>query len=161
MMRVAVFRDLECVARHQRCYGRGHQLLKGSKPRLLSLAPEAVHLLDHYLRLERPNVATPPLFVSLKGCARATRMTPAGLSSLFRHHRLTTGVHSQPASLQTYLGHRHGARRRYGRRQAPLTPGRQEPIPAEMGQTITCQGWAKLDDQSGPGLMSELTDHHL
>jgi len=66
---------------------------KGSKPRLLPLAPEAVQLLDHYLRLERPNVATPPLFVSLKGRARATRMTPAGLRSLFRHHRLTTGVH--------------------------------------------------------------------
>jgi integrase len=66
---------------------------KGSKPRLLPLAPEAVQLLDHYLRLERPNVATSPLFVSLKGRARATRMTPAGLRSLFRHHRLTTGVH--------------------------------------------------------------------
>jgi integrase/recombinase XerD len=65
---------------------------KGSKPRLLPLAPEAVQLLDHYLRLERPNVATPPLFVSLKGRARATRMTPAGLRSLFRHHRRTTGV---------------------------------------------------------------------
>ena len=24
---VEVFRDFECVARHQRCYGRGHQLL--------------------------------------------------------------------------------------------------------------------------------------
>jgi integrase/recombinase XerD len=66
---------------------------KGSKPRLLPLAPEAVQLLDHYLRLERPNVPTPPLFVSLKGRARATRMTPAGLRSLFRHHRQTTGVH--------------------------------------------------------------------
>ena len=65
---------------------------KGSKPRLLPLAPEAVQLLNHYLRLERPNVATPPLFVSLKGRARATRMTPAGLRSLFRHHRRTTGV---------------------------------------------------------------------
>jgi len=32
------------------------------------------------------------LFVSLKGRARATRMTPAGLRSLFRHHRRTTGV---------------------------------------------------------------------
>jgi integrase/recombinase XerC len=39
---------------------------KGSKPRLLPLSPEAVQLLDHYLRLERPNLATPPLFVSLK-----------------------------------------------------------------------------------------------
>ena len=25
---VEIFRDFECVARHQRCYGRGHQLLK-------------------------------------------------------------------------------------------------------------------------------------
>jgi integrase len=65
---------------------------KGNKTRLLPLAPEAVQLLDHYLRLERPNVPTPPLFVSLKGRARAARMTPAGLRSLFRHHRGTTGV---------------------------------------------------------------------
>jgi integrase len=65
---------------------------KGNKTRLLPLAPEAVQLLDHYLRLERPNVATPPLFVSLKGRARCARMTPAGLRSLFRHHRLITGV---------------------------------------------------------------------
>jgi site-specific recombinase XerD len=27
---------------------------KGSKVRLLPLAPEAIQLLDHYLRLERP-----------------------------------------------------------------------------------------------------------
>jgi integrase len=65
---------------------------KGGKTRLLPLAPEAVQLLDHYLRLERPNIATPPLFVSLKGRARGHRMTPAGLRSLFRHHRRTTGV---------------------------------------------------------------------
>ena len=56
------------------------------------MAPEAVQLLDHYLRLERPNVATPPLFISLKGRARGHRMTPAGLRSLFRHHRRITGV---------------------------------------------------------------------
>lgn len=65
---------------------------KGNKPRLLPLAPESVQLLDHYLRLERPDVVTPPLFVSLKGGARGQRMTPAGLRSLFRHHRHTTGV---------------------------------------------------------------------
>ena len=35
---------------------------KGDKTRFLPLAPEAVQLLDHYLRLERPDVATPPLF---------------------------------------------------------------------------------------------------
>jgi len=65
---------------------------KGDKTRFLPLAPEAVQLLDHYLRLERPNVATPPLFVSLKGRARGARMTPAGLRSLFRYHRRTTGI---------------------------------------------------------------------
>jgi integrase len=65
---------------------------KGNKTRILPLAPEAVQLLDHYLRLERPQVATPPLFVSLKGRARGRRITPAGLRSLFRHHRRVTGV---------------------------------------------------------------------
>src|SRR5499427_8486094 len=40
---------------------------KGNKPRLLPLAPEAVQLLDHYLRLERPDPSIAALFVSLKG----------------------------------------------------------------------------------------------
>jgi integrase len=65
---------------------------KGNKTRFLPLAPEAAQLLDHYLRLERPTTSTNALFVSLKGPARGTRMTPAGLRSLFRHHRRTTGV---------------------------------------------------------------------
>jgi integrase/recombinase XerD len=65
---------------------------KGDKTRFLPLAPEAVQLLDHYLRLERPHAPTAPLFVSLKGRARGARMTPAGLRSLFRYHRRTTGV---------------------------------------------------------------------
>jgi len=65
---------------------------KGNKIRFLPLAPESVQLLDHYLRLERPTPSTAALFVSLKGRARGTRMTPAGLRSLFRYHRLTTGV---------------------------------------------------------------------
>ena len=65
---------------------------KGSKTRFLPLAPEANQLLDHYLRLERPQTSTNALFVSLKGPARGARMTPAGLRSLFRYHRRTTGV---------------------------------------------------------------------
>ena len=65
---------------------------KGNKTRFLPLAPEAAQLLDHYLRLERPTASTNALFVSLKGAARGIRMTPAGLRSLFRHHRRTTGV---------------------------------------------------------------------
>ena len=65
---------------------------KGSKLRFLPLAPESIQLLDHYLRLERPDPCSEALFVSLKGPARGARMTPAGLRSLFRYHRQTTGV---------------------------------------------------------------------
>jgi integrase/recombinase XerD len=65
---------------------------KGSKMRFLPLAPETTQLLDHYLCLERPNPCSAALFVVLKGLARGQRMTPAGLRSLFRHHRRTTGV---------------------------------------------------------------------
>jgi integrase/recombinase XerD len=65
---------------------------KGNKTRFLPLAPEASQLLDHYLRTERPQVSGAALFVSLKGPARGRRMTLAGLRSLFRYHRQTTGV---------------------------------------------------------------------
>ena len=65
---------------------------KGSKLRFLPLAPESTQLIDHYLRLERPDPCSAALFVVLKGPARGTRMTPAGLRSLFRYHRRTTGI---------------------------------------------------------------------
>jgi integrase len=65
---------------------------KGNKFRFLPLAPETVQLLEHYLHLERPNPCSAALFVSLKGRARGARMTPAGLRSLFRHHRQTTTI---------------------------------------------------------------------
>ena len=65
---------------------------KGNKFRFLPLAPETVQLLEHYLRLERPNPCSVALFVSLKGRLRGTRMTPAGLRSLFRYHRQTTSI---------------------------------------------------------------------
>lgn len=70
---------------------------KGKRIRVLPLARESVELLDHYLCLERPPHCGQALFVCLKGSARGNRMTPAGLRSLFRHHRLTTGVtHANP-----------------------------------------------------------------
>jgi integrase/recombinase XerD len=65
---------------------------KGNKLRLLPLAPETMQLIDHYRRLERPQATTDALFVSLKGPARGTRMTLAGLRSLFRYHRKRTGI---------------------------------------------------------------------
>jgi integrase len=65
---------------------------KGTKLRLLPLAPETTQLIDHYLRVERPDPCSAALFAVLKGPARGTRITPAGLRSLFRYHRRTTGI---------------------------------------------------------------------
>jgi len=65
---------------------------KGSKLRFLPMAPETIQLIDHYLRLERPNPCSAALFVSLKGRSRGARMTAAGLRSLFRYHRQSTGI---------------------------------------------------------------------
>ena len=65
---------------------------KGKRIRVLPLTSESVELLDQYLCLERPPHCGQALFVCLKGRARGKRMTPAGLRSLFRHHRQTTGV---------------------------------------------------------------------
>ena len=65
---------------------------KGGKLRFMPLAPETTQLVDHYLRLERPNPCSAALFVVMKGPARGMRMTYAGLRSLFRHHRSSTGV---------------------------------------------------------------------
>jgi integrase len=65
---------------------------KGRKTRALPLDRDSGKLLDHYLCLERPAHCGQALFVSLKGPSRGNRMTPAGLRSLFRHHRQTTGV---------------------------------------------------------------------
>ena len=65
---------------------------KGKRIRTLPLARESMELLNHYMSLERPPRCGQALFVCLKGPARGTRMTPAGLRSLFRHHRQTTSV---------------------------------------------------------------------
>lgn len=65
---------------------------KGKKIRVLPLARESVELLNHYLCLERPPLCGQALFVCLKGPARGSRMTSAGLRSLFRNHRQTTCV---------------------------------------------------------------------
>lgn len=65
---------------------------KGNRVRLLPLPPETLHLVDCYLKTERPLTPAPEVFVSLKGPARGAPMTPAGLRSLFRHHRAASGV---------------------------------------------------------------------
>jgi integrase/recombinase XerD len=65
---------------------------KGNKPRLLPLPADTIQAIQNYLRLERPLTNSPALFVSLKGTHRGQPMTPAGLRSLFRHHRKLSGV---------------------------------------------------------------------
>jgi integrase/recombinase XerD len=65
---------------------------KGNKKRVLPLPPEIIEVLEEYLRLERPLTNASSLFVSLKGRQRGRAMTPAGLRSLFRHHRLRSQV---------------------------------------------------------------------
>lgn len=65
---------------------------KASKERLLPLPPETLQALQRYLLSERPLTNSPALFVSLKGPRRGRPMTPAGLRSLFRHHRRRSQV---------------------------------------------------------------------
>ena len=65
---------------------------KGRRVRRLPVPPETVRLLRSYLQTERPLTNEPKVFVCLKGRARGKAMTPAGLRSLFRHHRKETEV---------------------------------------------------------------------
>ncbi len=106
--------------------GQMRLLGKGNKKRVVPLPPEILEVLGNYLRLERPLTNSPALFVSLKGHQRGQAMTPTGLRSLFRHHRLLSQVrHANPhrcrhtfgadmvragmslPALQHFMGHSH------------------------------------------------------
>ena len=65
---------------------------KGNKIRFLPLAPEATQLLDHYLRLERPAEQRRRSVRFPQRPRSRHPHDPAGLRSLFRYHRRTTGV---------------------------------------------------------------------
>jgi site-specific recombinase XerD len=72
---------------------------------VLPLPAETVEALQSYLRLERPWTNSPSLFVSLKGPHRGQPLTPAGLRSLFRHHRSCSQVpHANPHRLRHTFG---------------------------------------------------------
>jgi site-specific recombinase XerD len=86
--------------------GQLHVLGKGRKQRTLPLDGEIMEVLQSYLRLERPLTNSPYLFVSLKGDRRGQPMTPAGLRSLFRHHRLHSEI---PAANPHRFRHTFGA----------------------------------------------------
>ncbi len=78
---------------------------KGNKQRVMPLPPDLLEVLRHYLRLERPLTNAPALFVCLKGRSRGQPMSPAGLRSLFRHHRVRSRVpHANPHRVRHTFG---------------------------------------------------------
>jgi len=93
------FEDLQLADAQMRVLGKGNQ------KRVLPLPPEIIEVLEKYLRLERPLTHSCSLFVSLKGRQRGRAMTPAGLRSLFRHHRMRSQVpHANPHRFRHTFG---------------------------------------------------------
>ena len=120
---------------------------KGTKLRLLPLAPETTQLLDHYLRLERPDPCSAALFVVLKGPGRGTRMTPAGLRSLFRHHRSTTGVQlANPHRFQAHFRFGYGA----SRDEPARTHAADGALPTSKPRCATCRSRRRTSTCSMP-----------
>lgn len=78
---------------------------KGGKERRVPLDVEVGGLIQTYLLTERPDSASPRLFLVAKGPNRGQPLTPAGLRTIFRYHRLKSGV---PA------GHPHALRHTFG-----------------------------------------------
>jgi len=65
---------------------------KGNKERMLPLSDDTLQTLQRYIEFERAPSPSPYLFLCLKGRRRSSPMTPAGMRSLFRHHRKTANV---------------------------------------------------------------------
>lgn len=78
---------------------------KGNRQRLLPLDPQTIGVLNLYLRVERPLTNSPFVFVVLKGQNRGKPLTPAGLRSVFRHHRhLSTILKANPHRFRHTFG---------------------------------------------------------
>jgi site-specific recombinase XerD len=78
---------------------------KGDKERRVPLDPDVAALIQTYLFAERPESDCDTLFLVAKGPNRGQPLTPAGLRTIFRHHRAKAGV---PA------GHPHALRHSFG-----------------------------------------------
>ncbi|HXZ74848.1 MAG TPA: tyrosine-type recombinase/integrase [Streptosporangiaceae bacterium] len=78
---------------------------KGDKERRVPLDPDVAGLIQSYLLAERPETASPMLFIVAKGPHRGQPLTAAGLRRVFRYHREASGV---PA------GHPHALRHSFG-----------------------------------------------
>ena len=78
---------------------------KGAKQRRVPLDVDVAGLIQTYLLAERPDTECSRLFVVAKGANRGQPLTPAGLRTIFRYHRVKAGV---PA------GHPHALRHTFG-----------------------------------------------
>jgi len=91
--------DLELADAQMRVLG------KGNRQRVLPLPQEISAVLEMYLHLERPLTNSPALFVCLKGPHRGLPLTPAGLRTLFRHHRAGSQIaHANPHRFRHTFG---------------------------------------------------------
>jgi len=78
---------------------------KGNRQRLLPLDPQTIKVIENYLRLERPLSNSPFLFLVLKGPNRGSPLTPAGLRTIFRHHRRRSLItHANPHRFRHTFG---------------------------------------------------------
>ncbi len=91
--------DVDVGARWLRVHG------KGGKERRVPLDVDVAGVLQTYLLAERPETSSSRLFVVAKGPHRGQPLTPAGLRTIFRYHRVKADV---PA------GHPHALRHTFG-----------------------------------------------
>lgn len=78
---------------------------KGGKDRRVPLDADVAGMLSGYLLTERPDTDAAALFVVAKGPTTGRPLTPAGLRTIFRYHRLVSGV---PAGAPHALRHTFG-----------------------------------------------------
>ena len=78
---------------------------KGSRERRVPLDGDVASVIQVYLLAERPETASPRLFVAAKGPSRGQPLTAAGLRTIFRYHRVLSGVAG---------GHPHALRHTFG-----------------------------------------------
>ncbi len=92
--------DVDVALRRVRVVG------KGNRERVVPVDGAFFAELTSYLRLERPpGLTTPECFVVLVGATAGQPLTEAGLRSVFRHHRATSGaVRVRPHRLRHTYG---------------------------------------------------------
>jgi site-specific recombinase XerD len=109
LMLFSGLRSCEILALHVQdvdiARGWVHVLGKGAKERRVPVDREVAALIQSYLLTERPDTDSHALFIVAKGPTRGQPLKPAGLRTIFRHHRARARV---PA------GHPHALRHTFG-----------------------------------------------